>query len=115
MSQWGGIHAKFTPSHGATRGLADRLRTELEERRALAPTGSENGPEVHEVNESVSVYGRLRDVNDSEDSAMVLAWFVHHARWCSWADLTWELDSGPRYRFEWRNGTLTRLKGVLDA
>lgn len=114
MSQWGTIDATFKASDGGMLS-ADTIRHELERREVLAPTGSEDGPAVHEGEPgTIWVEGRLRDVTDTETSPMVLAWFMHHAQWCEEAELLWDLDRGPRYRYEWKNGELTRLRGVLD-
>lgn len=68
---------------------------------------AEGGPYVY-------VYGRSRGVADQVDSPAVLAWFVKHADGCHAADLVWEIDDGPRYRYVWEKGELRKLRGVLD-
>ena len=114
MSQWGTLDATFVIADSGMLNAAV-IRQEITERAIHAPTGSEDGPGVYEPGENtVYVEGRLRDVSDAEDSPMVLAWFMSHVFWCSEATLLWELDSGPRYRYEWKDRTLTKLKGVLD-
>jgi hypothetical protein len=112
VSRWGTLEASFNTR--STLPDADTIRAELESRDPIAPTGSEDGPSVHGDKDGIYVQGRLRDVCDDEDSAKVLAWFVRHARWCESATLLWDLDGGPRYRYEWRDGGLRKLKGVLD-
>lgn len=101
MSQWASIDARFVGLNGwnVEEGM---------------PRGSESGPTVHLLKGGETwVEGRLRDVSDW-DAPAALAWFVKLCEWCDEADLTWDLDSGPRYRYEWRNGTLTKLRGILD-
>jgi hypothetical protein len=63
------------------------------------------------------VEGRLRDVDDFTTSPAVLSWFTNACdhMLCSQASLMWEIDRGPRYRFEANGLTLTRVRGVLDA
>ena len=119
MSTWGTLHSAFTPGleHLGGRPVitVEGFERELERRDALAPTGSEEGTKVRGLEDgSIIVAGRLRDVSDTKDSPMILAWFVHNARWCERASLMWEVDLGPRYRFEWHDGQLHRLRGVLD-
>jgi hypothetical protein len=104
MSVWGTLDARFSGGH------IDRhwIETDL-------PTGSETGPHIHENRDGWWVDGRLRDVSDLT-SPSVLAWFV---RVCDMgmpdeAALMWEIDRGPRYRYEWRDGTLHKLRGILD-
>jgi hypothetical protein len=48
------------------------------------------------------------------DSFAVVAWFLGVCEWATTGDLLWDLDNGPRYRYEWRDGTLRKLRGVLD-
>lgn len=109
MSTWGTIDAEF---RGAGDYLKGNIERELEGR--TGPTGSEGGPKVWEFEGAICVDGRLRDVDDIEDSPAVLAWFTRHARWCDEAKLLWEIDGGPRYRYEFKDGALRKLKGVLD-
>jgi len=111
MSTWGEIDATF-------KGLDDfdhnELGHEINERDPRAPTGSESGPVVSNVQGYTYVSGRLRDVRDDEDSPLVLAWFVRYARLADSASMTWEIDDGPRYRYVYTDGELRKLKGVLD-
>lgn len=102
MSLWGTIDARFV---GGTRAQIEQG----------LPTGSENGPTVSESDDGeIYVHGDLRDVDDS-DSPAVLAWFVEASRHkVTFATLRWELGNGPRYRYEWRDGELVKLRGVLD-
>lgn len=117
MSQWATLSATFI-THSPGTSLATRIRLELERRDRLAPTGSEEGPEVRTYDTDpckVVVTGRLRDMTDFPDSHVVLAWFVLTATHCRSATLLWDIDYGPRYRYELpENGKLTRLQGVLD-
>jgi hypothetical protein len=107
MSWWGTLEAEFRGGNPSRDFIA-----------ADVPTGSESGPSVSTVDRDgapvVWVEGRLRDVDDTHTSPAVLAWFTAQAQWCDEADLLWELDAGPRYRYEWRDGELRKLKGVLD-
>jgi len=104
MSQWGTLDAHFTPgSIGPQKHDVERDM----------PTGSESGPAIHESNGGFWVEGRLRDVND-HDSPTVLAWFLRACAWANSADLTWDLDDGPKYRYEWDGSRLSKLRGVLD-
>lgn len=76
---------------------------------------AESGPSFRVSDAGVvEVDGRLRDVTDLVDSPQVLAWFTRHAEYADRATLVWELDSGPRYRYVYENGELTKLKGILD-
>lgn len=104
MSQWATLEARFSGEHVGEWLVADGL-----------PTGSESGPSVSQHDGAWHVDGRLRDVSDL-DAPAALAWF---ARVCEHgiadeADMMWDLDSGPRYRYEWRAGELRKLRGVLD-
>jgi hypothetical protein len=78
------------------------------------PTGSESGPTIHDLEGETWVEGRLRDVTDW-DAPAALAWFLDVCEWCDEAYLTWDLDRGPKYRYEWRNREVRKLRGVLDA
>lgn len=100
MSQWATLDARFVGLRGGD--VTDGM-----------PTGSESGPTVHERKGETWVEGRLRDVND-HDAPAALAWFLRFCQWCDEADFMWDLDNGPRYRYEWRDGELTKLRGVLD-
>jgi hypothetical protein len=106
MSRWGSLDAEF---RGSKYVNAEVITDWL-------PRGSEGGPEVRQMDEGVVwVEGRLRDVSDQETSPAVLAWFCKHAAaWSTSGRLTWEIDGGPRYRYEWRDGELHKLRGVLD-
>lgn len=116
MSWWGSIEANFTArDEDDAKNIAACIAREIEEREPGAPTGSERGPLVMQSGNGIAVEGNLRDVDDAQDSPLVLAWFMQHARWLDEAYLMWDLGStGPRYRWEWRNGELIKLKGVLD-
>lgn len=116
MSTWGTIDAHFTGDLGLIAEHAVKR----------VPTGSESGPKVEHIDadeaarysslsEGWKVSGRLRDVSDLEHSPAVLAWFTAVCSWsASEADLLWEIDGGPRYRYQWRDGELRRLRGVLE-
>lgn len=113
MSWWGTLEAAFKASnlvtvtsvmHGVPTGSESGPKAEL--------LGTE-GPVVFREYPEVHVTGRLRDVSDYNSPA-VLAWFLQAARYAEWATLVWDVDSGPRYRYEWRDNQLTKLKGVLD-
>lgn len=104
MSWWGTLEAEFK---GGPINTAEVVADD-------APQGSEHGVSIWDTKGTIHVSGRLRDVTDVEDSAAVLAWFVKHARWSDHASLLWELDNGPRYRYEWHGGELHKLKGILD-
>lgn len=125
MSQWGEINAEFyghpeylTIEHVAGGDAGGRC-----------PHGSEIAYDSHEGihdiglvkkgehkgERYIGVTRRLRGVYDQEDSFAVLAWWtstcifhVYHST------LTWELDSGPRYRYVYEQGQITKLRGVLD-
>jgi hypothetical protein len=126
MSQWGSLRARFVKG-SVTKPVitAELLSRDL-------PRGSESGPDIYVNSQGeVIVSGRLRDVDDHEHAPQALAWFVKHARWCVYAELLFEIDSGPRYRYAWlaygvdtdilgddweRVGPgLTKLRGVLDG
>jgi hypothetical protein len=107
MSQWGTLEASFVPWEGGATALLASVQDSV-------PTGSEDGPSVREREGVVYVYGRLRDVSDMADSFAVVAWFLGVCEWATTGDLLWDLDNGPRYRYEWRDGTLRKLRGVLD-
>lgn len=113
MSQWGTLEAEFKRHNGSKMLSVEGVRGRPDWQPL--PTGSESGPDVYERDGSVRVSGRLRDVFDHEDSFAVLDWFVKNARWSESARLLWEIDNGPRYRYEWADGELRRLRGVLDA
>jgi hypothetical protein len=103
MSSWGILDARFAPAF-------DYKPTNI-------PTGSESGPTAYkdQSNENWYVCGHLRDVYDVPDSIAILAWFVDQASSnCNEADLMWEIVGGPRYRYEWRDNRLTKIRGVLD-
>ncbi len=121
MSWWGTLDAYFldcaSPFVHATALLEG------------CPQGTEYGLIAREEGEKTySVSGRLRDVNDERDSTRALAWFTDQIEQLlpREASLTFELDgtpgeklanvpvAGPRYRYVWQDGELTRLKGVLD-
>jgi hypothetical protein len=79
------------------------------------PTGSETGPTVYKSGKNLCVDGSLRDFDD-HDAPSALAWFL---RVCDLhvprsASLTIDVGDGPRYRYRWTNGQLTKLRGVLD-
>jgi len=102
MSQWGTLEARFV---GKYINPHDGL-----------PNGSESGPTISTHDGAVYVEGRLRDMSD-HDSPAVLAWFVQTCTrgLADEAELTWDVDSGPRYRYEWRDDELRKLRGVLDG
>jgi hypothetical protein len=104
MSQWGTLEAHFKS------GKLGPQKFEIE--HAL-PTGSETGPTIYENKGGFWVSGRLRDVSDY-DSPAVLAWFIQAAQWAESGDLTWDIDGGPKYRYEWGDSGLTKLRGILD-
>lgn len=123
MSSWGTIDAHFSIDDPEMRAaLAKELSEAVEQRDPQMPTGSEGGPNVHDLEESRAVWveGNLRDMHDTEDSPEVLAWFV---RTCTsvlygayYATLMWEIQGdGPRYRYEWDGRALKKIKGVLDV
>ena len=102
MSTWGTLSAHFESD------APEHLIRE-------APTGSEGGPNVHRSDTGEWwVEGRLRDVSDWT-SPRVLAWFCEVCEWVKQADLLWEIDGGPRYRYEARAGEIVKLRGILDA
>lgn len=105
MSSWGTLEATFNGEHVDE----DHVRQDL-------PTGTESGPDVGTYSDGqVYVSGRLRDMTDI-DSPAVLAWFCGRcALFTDEADLLWEIDSGPRYRYAWSDGALVKLRGLLDA
>lgn len=106
MSTWGTLEAQFAAS--------DDLITEDLVMQNV-PTGSETGPSCHLIKGTLYVRGRLRDVDDL-DSPEVLAWFLSICQWNpETASLVWDVDDGPRYRYEWRDGGLRKLRGVLDG
>lgn len=122
MSSWGSIDATFHIDPPEMRAaLAEELSEAIEQRDSQTPTGSEGGPNVHDLEESRTVWveGNLRDMHDLEDSPMVLAWFVGvctsviHAPYL--ATLMWEIQGGPRYFYEWDGRELKRVRGVLDV
>ncbi len=83
---------------------------------AACPHGSEGGPGGWPPDEGgyVFVYGDLRDMDDGEDSAEILAWFEKHIRDCAEGFLFMRFTDGPCYIFDWEGGALTRRKGVLE-
>lgn len=103
MSYWGTLEARF--KWGASRSDVT----------SGMPTGSEGGADfITDIDGYDLISGRLRDVNDM-DSFAVVAWFAKHCIWSVEASLMWELDDGPRYRFEWDGVHLRRLRGLLDG
>lgn len=124
MSSWGQIDAEFyNDDDGMRARLTENLTRSVEERDGGCPTGSESGPNVYNRGvdsgtKSVWVEGSLRGMDDT-DSPSVLAWFVETCKDvyspAYYATLTWEITEGPRYRFQWQEGKLTRLKGMLDV
>lgn len=102
MSQWATLEARFVGKY---------INAEYE-----MPKGSESGPTISTHDGAVYVDGRLRDVSDF-DSPAVLAWFVQTCNdgLADEGDLLWDVDNGPRYRYEWRDGGLRKLRGILDA
>jgi hypothetical protein len=80
----------------------------------LAPRGSEGGLSgPHRLDGVLFFHGRLRDFDDF-DSPIALAWFCGHLALSEKAELLIDIDSGPRYRYVWEDGKLTRLRGVLE-
>ncbi len=109
MSMWASLEASFTFEKPADERVLDTVAVHM-------PTGSESGPSARIYEGEVYVTGRMRDTDDT-DSPEVLAWFVGLcANWpyATKATLTFDVDSGPRYRYEWADGKLTKLKGILD-
>lgn len=105
MSQWASISGTFNGTELSKEGLSH-----------LAPRGSEGGLEIHIDDDRKRAYfdGRLRDFSDL-DSPTALAWFLHHADMYGYSGtLTIDIDSGPRYRYEWTGSQLIKLRGVLD-
>lgn len=108
MSIWGSIDASFE---------GDQLQLSEDDLRRGMPTGSEEGPRAHVDGHNVWVDGRLRDVTDMADSPAVLAWFASVCEGfgrVDHAELMWEIDGGPRYRWQFDSNGLRRLRGVLD-
>jgi len=107
MSTWGTLDAEF--HFGVPRDIAYAIEG--------VPTGSETGPNIGVLDDGARTWveGRLRDVDDIQ-SPIVLGWFAkvcimtHPAR----ATLLWEIDRGPRYRYEWDGHQIIKLRGVLD-
>jgi hypothetical protein len=103
MSSWATLDAHFEVGAGLDEQI---VREDL-------PTGSESGPDVYVGMTGWRAKGRLRDVDDN-DSPAILAWFLRVAQWSDRAELVWDVDDGPRYRYVWRDGELTKLRGILD-
>jgi len=121
MSAWGGVDARFTfqKDHHEfwTDGHAKMIMSQF-------PGGSEwekdELPEKYTYEDGdtqLLLRGRMRDVEDHNHAARMLGWFVFvcDLYWFPSAEIEWEYDGGPRYRYEWHKGTLTKLRGVLDS
>ncbi len=121
MSDWAQIDAHFHIDPPAPRArLAGQILKDIEERDPGMPTGSEDGPSVHDLKSSRAVWvqGNLRDFVDGADAALVLAWFTRLCRgsetYLAYCTLTLG-EGGPRYRWEWKQGELLWLKGELEC
>lgn len=124
MSQWSGLSAEFHLRPEETEESGQKILNHI---CHGSPTGSEiardspDGFDCYEYEGRRSIWldeRRLRDYGDP-DTPGALAWF---AKAClTWdpeitsASMTIDVDSGPRYRFEWtREKGLIKLRGVLD-
>jgi hypothetical protein len=115
MSQRASVEATFEWRDSYSEYALSQIKHHVEGRYTYFGKDVRTYPDTDK--KFISVSGRMRDFTDF-CSPGLLAWFVDL---CTnvlvapdIAGLTIDIDFGPRYRYTWVDGNLTKLKGILD-